>query len=301
VVNAPNPVIRNPTGPWMLVNIVGGGVVIPLVLLPAFIQRSRNNFLVLKQAYGAYESAEAEMPSAEPESTLSSTPPKPMNVAAANLAPHDGQNNRHLQSFAETFTTPASIILGFVMPSGCLLTEVSPVVIGLWQFFPIYVSLFRRVLHMALTCMSSIDGGTHHAESDHRSLLRMYGLPVILSVACQINLLCDALTPDTSSPTTLSALKFMQIDFWAIVGTMMYWLLIEAGVIVMLIATVCGVIAGPGAGVIVGWILREREVLSHQKILHANESRWSNAQNQGTSDGLPTEDQPLLIGGGDNV
>ncbi|CAI0655745.1 unnamed protein product, partial [Colletotrichum noveboracense] len=63
ICNAPNVLIANPTGPWLVFNLIGGAVVWELVMVPAFFHRSRSIYLARKKAgKQVVESAESKDP-----------------------------------------------------------------------------------------------------------------------------------------------------------------------------------------------------------------------------------------------
>jgi len=89
------------------------------------------------------------------------------------------------------------------------------------------------------------------------SLAVVYAVPVLLSIISQVIIFNNLLDTDDGSPTTRAVLGFIEIDFSAIALTVFYWLLLEAGWKILGIALVCCFISGPGAGSVVGWIMRE--------------------------------------------
>lgn len=51
--------------------------------------------------------------------------------------------------------------------------------------------------------------------------------------------------------------KLMLFNFWTIVTTYMYWLLIESSLSTVACAVFIACFGGPGAGISVGWVLKE--------------------------------------------
>ncbi|KAF8248999.1 hypothetical protein K440DRAFT_623116 [Wilcoxina mikolae CBS 423.85] len=155
--------------------------------------------------------------------------------------------------------------------------------IGLWHFFPVYVSLIRRVLRRVVG-----GGHQHHAESSVPSVVRLYALPVVLSVVCHVNLVLMVLRgrEDDSDETTVATLRFMRINFLGVVATMVYWIVIEGGWRVAGYAVLGGVVAGPGAGVAVGWVLKERSMVKEER----GEAREEEREEE-------REERPLLDNG----
>ncbi|KAF4508769.1 hypothetical protein G6O67_005108 [Ophiocordyceps sinensis] len=102
-----------------------------------------------------------------------------------------------------------------------------------------------------------------HLEANRPALVMLYAVPPLWSVAAHIGLLHHLLfAADDRSPTTRAALAFVQADFTAIGITVLYWIAAEAGWRILLLSLVVGCLVGPGAGLCVAWVVRERDMAS---------------------------------------
>jgi hypothetical protein len=180
--------------------------------------------------------------------------------------PNRGPEKRHLYSHAEIYAIPFSIIIGYMIPSVVMLFSPSPISIAAWLFFPLWVSLARQATRGLLILLPIFpqftrdETDTCYLESVNFSLAVVYALPVLLSVISQAVLFNNLLDADDGSPTTRAALGFIEIDFTAIALTVFYLLLLEAGWKILGVALACSLVSGPGAGLVVGWIMREEKM-----------------------------------------
>ncbi|SJL02259.1 uncharacterized protein ARMOST_05585 [Armillaria ostoyae] len=245
VANQAHRVIKYPTPALMMVNIVGGLVVFPLVLCPAFLLKSQNEHRL-----------EPLVPTitAEGASVISETTPL---IRALPLT------DRHVLSVAEIYSIPLSVFLGFIVPSITLfLHPDNEVLIALWQLFPVYVAILRYISRAVLLrsvphlCVNNV-----HVESDNVGLLYVYGAPSVVSLLTHLLYVWHALAPSSGvpNPQVHAALHVLVVDFWAIALTMLYWLWFEGGIRPATTALLASLIAGPGAGICVGWIMREEQ------------------------------------------
>jgi len=254
IYNSPSFLIRNPTLPWLFFNLAGGAVAWQIIIVPAFISRSR-------RAHHIQSSASPRFLSEGNPSSTGQSASSPEVIDARD--PNRGSEKRHLHSSAEIYAIPLSIIIGYVVPSAAMLFATSPTSIAIWLFFPLWVSLARHAIRRILILLpifpqfTNDESDTHHLESFNFSLAVVYAVPVLLSIISQVIIFNNLLDTDDGSPTTRAVLGFIEIDFSAIALTVFYWLLLEAGWKILGIALVCCFISGPGAGLVVGWIMRE--------------------------------------------
>jgi hypothetical protein len=176
--------------------------------------------------------------------------------------PHHGAWRHYLDNIAEKCAAPISVILGYVLPSLSLLFYTSPTTILIWLFFPLYVGTARAVVLWALKGYASrtVKGRiqTLHIGSSPDALVMVYGPAVILSVASHVWIIYRFFfVENDATPISHAALRFIEIDVVAMGATMAYWLMIEAGSRVMAAFILSSVMAGPGAGLCIAWILRE--------------------------------------------
>ena len=247
--NRSTALIRYPTIPWLLFNLAGGAVAWQLMIIPAFIHHSRKTSI----------------------EQLSASARTPL-LAGVGTSRHNCQRpeERLLGSAAELYAIPTSILLGYIAPSIVMLFVPSPASIAVWLFFPLWVAIIRQATRSALILLpispqfTKDETNTLSLESSKFSLAIVYSLPVLLSIISQMIVLNNLQYAADGSPTTRAALGFIEIDFSAIALTVYYWLLLEAGWKTLGLAIGCSVVAGPGAGFVIGWILREETFQSIQ-------------------------------------
>ncbi|KAK0243036.1 hypothetical protein EDD85DRAFT_313709 [Armillaria nabsnona] len=273
VANQAHRVIKYPTPALMMANIVGGLVVFPLVVCPAFLLKSQNK-----------QRLERLVPTvtAEGASVISETTPL---IRALHLT------DRHVLSAAEMYSVPLSVFLGFIVPSITLfLHPDNEVLIELWQLFPVYVAILRYISRTVLLrtvphlCVNNI-----HVESDNVELLYVYGAPSVVSLLTHLLYVWHAVVPSSGvpDPQVHAALHVLVMDFWAIVLTMLYRLWFEGGIRLATTALSASLIAGPGAGICVGWIMREEQkvqLLRDMSGARSVESHTGQALTEGISD-----------------
>ena len=233
ICNGPSVLIAYPTGGWLVFDLVGGAMVWQLLMIPAFFRRS-------KVIYAQAEAASA-----------------PEAAAETGTATH-----RHLSVAAEVVAIPAAVALGYVTPSMAMLATDAPAAIVVWLFFPLYVSAIRQAVRGAIhRVAASLAGRSLHLESDRPSLLAVYAVPIVCSVAAQVLLVYNLVAvADDRKEMTRSTLKFVEIDFFFILLTVLYWILVEAGWRVVAVVLASSVVLGPGAGLCLGWIYREQQL-----------------------------------------
>ncbi|KAJ0299558.1 hypothetical protein COL516b_009062 [Colletotrichum fioriniae] len=236
VCNAPNVVIANPTGPWLVFNLIGGAVVWQLVILPAFFHRSRSILLARKKA--GQEAVES----------------------AASKDPDFGKDSRHLVVDAEIIAIPVSVAWGFILPSLLMLIYNSPVIIVIWLFFPVWVSLIRQAVRWAALRVQKRQHRSFYLESHTVSLLLVYLIPILCSAVSHVYFIWSLFQWDDRKEMTRATVKFVEIDMFFIGLTVLYWLFVETGWKVPLVAVLGTIPLGPGAGICIAWIYRDTEI-----------------------------------------
>ncbi|GAB0137273.1 hypothetical protein EsDP_00005546 [Epichloe bromicola] len=235
--------IRNPTASWLLFNLAGGAVVWQLAIVPAFFHYGRDK--------------------APPSTASSGITPDSKPQKSEILLPAERERGRHLSS-AELHAIPLSVALGYLCPCIPFLLYPSSTSILIWLFFPAYVSVVRQLVRCAVP--SPVPAARRvrqiHPEAHTPALVGLYALPLLWSVMAHFGLLYHLLfVADDRSVTTKAALAFIQADFGAIGLTVLYWIAIEAGWQTAVRCVVVGGMLGPGAGLCVAWVARERELL----------------------------------------
>ncbi|KAF5013445.1 hypothetical protein FDECE_557 [Fusarium decemcellulare] len=226
ICNAPNVLIAYPTGPWLVFDLLGGAVVWELVIIPAFLHRARSVILAQKRH--------------EEESE-----------------PHEVMMSRHLPD-SELVAIPFSIAIGYFLPSLLMLFHTSPATIGVWLFFPVYVSILRQGTRKIVNLAKRVDPTTIHLASNRTSLIFVYALPIICSILAHVLVIWSLTQPDDRKEMTKSTIVFIEIDTQFIFWTVLYWMLVEVGWRVPLTTVLTSILVGPGAGTCIGWIYREK-------------------------------------------
>ncbi|OLN89007.1 hypothetical protein CCHL11_06052 [Colletotrichum chlorophyti] len=268
ICNAPNILIANPTGPWLVFNLLGGAVVWELVIIPAFFHRSRSILLARKKAgQGVVE-------------------------AAASKDPDFGKKSRNLLVDAEIVAIPVSVAWGFVLPSILMLIHNSPTTIAIWLVFPIWVSLLRQAVRWVVLRFQRRQRRSFHLESHTVSLLLVYLVPVVCSIVSHILLIWSLFQWDDRKEMTRATIKFVEIDMAFIGLTVLYWLFVETGWKVPLVAVLAAIPLGPGAGICIAWIYRDSEIREHLKNWFS--SNPTGPENNEGSRPATDEETPLL-------
>lgn len=269
VCNGPAVLIAYPTGAWLVFNLLGGAVVWELVILPAFLVRSRQILLARREGSGGARSPGGGM------------------VAATH--PDHGEAMRHLGSVAEAVAIPAAVAVGCVLPSVLMLVLDAPVAILVWLLFPLWVSLVRQAVRAAVVRLDGDKlGASLHLESSRVWLGVTYGVPVVCSVLAHGFLLWSLFAGhDDRKEMTRATTKFIEIDAGFIGLTVLYWLFVEAGWRVALVMLLASIVLGPGAGVCLAWVYREGKVDPDRSVTVV-------AVGARTPDADPSEQTPLL-------
>ncbi|ATY60099.1 hypothetical protein CCM_02527 [Cordyceps militaris CM01] len=239
--NRPARLVANPTPAWLLFNLLGGALVWQLLIVPAQIQRLRNIFVAQKIGAAGDEEEGGE-------------------IGGQRLEALGVDLDRNLAA-SEVVAIPVSIVLGFYLPSVLMLVFNSPATIGVWLFFPLYVSLARQAVRWALQRVWSHTAERNvHLETHRRSLVAVYGVPALSSVLAHAGILWSLTRPDDRREMTRSCVKFIEIDFAFIGATVLYWVLVETNWKVPAYMVGISALLGPGAGTLAGWLLREKVI-----------------------------------------
>ncbi|CAK7270240.1 hypothetical protein SEPCBS57363_004005 [Sporothrix epigloea] len=262
ICNGPSVLIAYPTGPWLIFNLMGGAMVWQLLIIPAFFRRSQDISAIKND-------------------------PFPEESGPASLG-----EGRHLAVVAEVVAIPVAVALGYFVPSLAMLLTAAPAAIAVWLFFPLYVSLFRQAVRFLVKrAIHSHSPQTLYLESHTPSLLTVYAVPLLLSLASHALVVWSLLTnqPDDRQEMTRSMLRVVEINFFFIVLTVLYWILVEAGWRVVGIVLGASVVLGPGAGLCLGWIIREKQLGMAEGLVEDDEGEPDD-EDQVT----PGEETPLL-------
>lgn len=295
--NKPNVLIAYPTGPWLVFNLIGGALVWELAILPAFFRRAKQIHAArrahserLERHRAAHASAPAGDRQGDDASSASSSDDS-LHVEAGSANEAEAlsivTNSRHLTAVAEVYAIPAAVALGCVVPSVLMLVLRTPAAIGAWLFFPAYVSIVRQLVRFIVRTFLFFSDDTHHLEAHRRSLIYVYGLPIVVSLAAHVALLWHLFArKDDRQELTRSTVAFVETDAFFIALTVLYWLLAETGWRVALTMLAWSILLGPGAGVCIAWIFRE-PVLAAEPGETGSSSREADPE-------AATERSPLL-------
>jgi len=220
--NQPSSILTQPTWIWIAVNAVTGAMVTPVILC-ANINHHKDGAVVQRNDPRACSESEVDTP---PRTELSESEIRPL------ISHHDADtstttsasriHDRHLFSLQRTYAIPIAIFVGFVLPSAMLIICPTPVVSGLWNFFPFTIFAVHA---LALRLLGGDGRSSFHAERNVASVARIYAIPVALSILAHVYLVAcwiwaKAGVQDQWGPAS----KLMLINFWAIVTTYFYWL-----------------------------------------------------------------------------
>lgn len=258
ICNKPSRVISKPTLPWLVFNLIGGALVWDLVIVPSFLSRAKE-VQMARKSQEAQETREAD--------------PEIDKVA------------RGLSSQVEAWAIPIAVAVGFVVPSVLMLVFNHPVAIVIWLFFPFWVALVRHAVKLVAINLIR-DPEPYYIESHKAPLIALYAIPVVCSVLAHGLLIWNIFSSDDRREMTRATIKFIEIDVSIIGVTVLYWLLVEAGVIVTLAMIVVSILLGPGAGLCGAWVLREKAIERYPCRAEAT----SNS----THVGVDSEETPLL-------
>ncbi|KAK3370685.1 hypothetical protein B0H63DRAFT_487421 [Podospora didyma] len=274
ICNAPNVLIAYPTGPWLVFNLVGGALVWQLVIIPAFFHRSR------------------EIISARRAGNPTATPTLAETSGRGAADPTFGSSMRHLTKVAEIVAIPVAVAVGYIIPSVVMLTlrPDEPIPILVWLFFPLWVSAVRQLVRKAMLLLQEEWHASFHLESSKLALAGMYAVPILCSAISQALLIWSLVQPDDRKEMTRATIKFIVIDMSFIGLTVLYWVLVEAGWQVALVMVAASMVLGPGAGVCIGWMYRERIVDLDRSVTVVAVG----APRRSSRDASPSEDTPLL-------
>lgn len=211
--------IKQPLLIWTLVNVITGSATFPLLLTVTLLYQARLHAL-------------------GPQG-------KPIRQAG-----------RHLTSAADTFSIPLAVLLGFALPSLRLVQRRTELAIGVWNLFPLLVSLLQIVVRTILHGLASrASVKPWHAEQHTASLIRLYSLPILTSAVAHFWLLSAMVN---SIDELSHASHFMIVNGTSIFALYIFWIWYESDGRATGVSLFCAVCLGPGAGVSVGWILQER-------------------------------------------
>jgi len=242
VLNSPSPLLTNPTPVWLLFNLLGGSAfVFQAVTIPSFLRRSR---AIISQ--------------------------RRRGIPAGQLPGHDdptfGFAMRHLSQRAEVVAIPLAVAVGFVLPAALMLFLHTPLLVAVWVFSPLWVSLIRRAARATILLITARTDTTdmsvtHHFESDALAKTGIYAVPMLISFLSHGLLIYSfAALREDRREMTKATIQFLEVNVFFVLLTVAYWLAVEAGWRTAVVMAAASVSLGPGAGVCVAWMHREGRV-----------------------------------------
>ncbi|KAI1108794.1 hypothetical protein F5Y14DRAFT_60451 [Nemania sp. NC0429] len=260
--------IRLPTLSWLAFSLVGGTFIWDLWIVPAFIKHARD-LKVERPKAGALEAGQAggDLFGDEDRVVL----------------------ERSFITRAEVYAIPLAVAIGFLVPSILMLVFKDAVSVVVWLFFPLWVATVYRAVKLAAVKLLR-DNGPLYLESHPPSVAIVYALPFIASLLSHGFFIWNLFCEDHSRQMTRTVLKFIHIDFAFMAATVLYWVLVESGVIPVLLMLAFFVILGPGAALCLTWLIRERAICAF--AVEAEED-GSDEESDG-DDSTVHEETPLL-------
>lgn len=235
--NRASGLIARPTAWWLLFNLLGGAVVWQLVIVPAFLHRAKALVAAAEEDHDDRDEEEG------------------------GRTAEDKRLEERTLPDSEAVAIPIAVAVGYFVPSALMLAFNSPATIGVWLFFPLYISIVRQVVRGIVERIRRVSPVSIHHESHWQCVVLVYALPVAVSIAAHVFLLWSvAQRHDDRKKMTRLTLSFIEIDVQFVAWTVLYWVFAESGWRVPLGMVAISVVAGPGAGVCLGWLIRERVV-----------------------------------------
>lgn len=287
----PNWLLRRLLLLWFVLELVGGAIVWQLLIVGSFllqtgreVSRHRNAQKSLVAPAEHREGGNYEEPAAE--ATSSEGAAAGDTEAAEDATPdsltRDAIRRRRLETDSDAVAIPVAVELGFVLPAIIMFIYDTPATIGLWLLFPICVSIVRRAVHGIVAAAISLrrrrrrraatdavdDESSSRPsrpraldlEATHLGLALVYAFPIVLSLAAHIFWIWSLTRRDDRKKMTRAVVDFLQLDAAFMALTSLYWIFVDSGWKVFLYVVGSSVVLGPGAGLCIGWILREKAI-----------------------------------------
>ncbi|KAI3321831.1 hypothetical protein HD806DRAFT_147973 [Xylariaceae sp. AK1471] len=262
--------IRFPTLSWLVFNLVGGTLVWDLWILPAFLKRAKD-IRVERVKDDALAGSQESRDVFEDEERL--------------------RVERSFISRAEVCAIPLAVAIGFVVPSVLMLVLKDAVSVIVWLFFPVWVAIVHWAVELAAIRVLK-DNGPLYLESHSPSVTLVYAVPFAASLLTHALFIWNLFYHNDSREMTRMALKFIEIDFSFIAATVLYWVLVESGVVPAMLLIVMSVFLGPGAALCVTWLIREKAICEFA-VLNEGGGVGPDEESDGDNSTIH-EDTPLL-------
>lgn len=259
---------------WFLAHIGGGPFVFVFIAAGWIVTSYRE----IRRIRSAQTPAQPQEGDASPQRPSSEEDDDAASASAIHTKKRKALRRRRLRSSADALAIADAVLIGFALPAALALIYRSALPISLWLLFPIWVPLLRYLLATLVETLDTRRGATTGEEEaaspsqrssgvkpldierSPLSLALVYAVPIVLSLAAHIALLWSLTRKDKSKAVTRSVLRYEFVNWGAIAIITLYSIFIEAGWSALIGTLGSSVLLGPGAGVCVGWILRERVI-----------------------------------------
>lgn len=260
LVNQQSNLLTRPAWIWFAVNAITCAIVSPIVLCASIVRSrnaaevSRGGEIVHHGNSGDEDEGADENIDRDENQSLSNVDTRAPVAASATWA----YQTRSLSSQKRTFSIPIAVAIGFVIPSILLLADPNPAVAAAWNIFPFAIYLVDSAAHRLLGGVE--DNEHYHAENNTGSAARIYCIPIAFSTVAHFYLVASLAREPAIVWTPSTKLMFINFCFMFLIY--LYWILIESSTKTFWVTVLITCVAGPGAGVSIGWILKERRLFN---------------------------------------
>ncbi|KAI0490459.1 hypothetical protein F4859DRAFT_8532 [Xylaria cf. heliscus] len=260
--------IRFPTLGWLAFNLVGGTFIWDLWIIPAFLKHAKD-LRVERLKEDALEHGRENGRSFDEEERI--------------------MLERSFLTRADVYAVPLAVAVGFVVPSVLMLVLKDAVPVIVWLFFPIWVAAVHLAVKFCAVRLLRVNGPIY-LESHAPSVTLVYALPFVASLFTNVLYFWNLFYTNDSREMTRSVLKFLEIDFVFVFVSVVYWVFAESGALPVLLMPIFSLFLGPGAGLCLTWIIREKAICS---FAISSEEDVSDEESDG-DDSTVHENTPLL-------
>ncbi|ROT34592.1 hypothetical protein SODALDRAFT_329702 [Sodiomyces alkalinus F11] len=293
VASRPNWLLRRVLLLWLVLELVGGAIVWQLLIVGSFllqtgreVSRHRNaqKALVTPPAEHREEGGEGADARAEARAEAREAAASAEDAATPTTLTREAIRRRRLETDSDALAIPIAVELGFVLPAIIMFIYHTPATIGLWLLFPVIVSVVRRAVRGIVAAIISLRRRRRRRtradatgepssssrpstrpraldlEANRLGLALVYALPVLLSLLAHVFWIWSLTRRDDRKQMTRAVVDFLQLDAAFMLITSLYWLFVETGWKLFLYVVASSVVLGPGAGLCIGWILREKAI-----------------------------------------
>ncbi|KAH6692529.1 hypothetical protein F5X68DRAFT_259174 [Plectosphaerella plurivora] len=290
---------------WILVHIGGGPAVFMFIAAGWIITTSRE----VRRIKTGEAPANSEFEAVDDDASSGRRSATEEEAADADVRSKKrlALRRRRLRSAAESLAVSDAVLIGFALPASVALILRSTAPIAIWFLFPVWVILLRYLLLVVVKRLDARWQGTQvettprrrgtkslDLESNRPALALVYAVPVLLSLAAHVTLIWSFTRRDDSKTTTRAILYYEAVTWGSIYLITIYSLFVEAGWLAFFGTLGATVLLGPGAGVCIGWVVRERVIRRHNdEDIDTSVSQEAPAEAEAGEEGVG-EQTPLL-------